>query len=97
MGYSLEIAKMMSIFPWQPSGATSPKSGGVLPLLLLTTGSLVDVDVGTSPELEVVVVVVVVVVAVLDEVEVVMLVVSTSLLALPNGMASGTAVWQPTK
>ncbi|MFY0535455.1 hypothetical protein [Nannocystis pusilla] len=86
---------MMSIFPWQPSGATSPKSGGVLPLLLLTTGSLVDVDVGTSPEL--VVVAVVVVVVAVDEVEVVELVVSTSLLALPNGMASGMAVWQPTK
>ncbi|MCY1012748.1 hypothetical protein OV079_45885 [Nannocystis pusilla] len=87
----MEIAKMMSIFPWQPSGATSPKSGATLPLLLLTTASLVDVDVDTSPEPEVVVGVVVLVV-VLDEVEVVALVVSTSLLALPNGVASGTAV-----
>ncbi|WP_434423094.1 hypothetical protein [Nannocystis pusilla] len=92
----MEIAKMMSTFPWHPSGATAPKSGeGLLPLLLLTTASLVDVDVDRSPGLEVVTDVVVLVVLVVLEVDV--LVASTSLLALPNGMASGAAAWQPTK
>ncbi|MFY0535447.1 hypothetical protein [Nannocystis pusilla] len=35
----MEIAKIMSTLPWQPFGATSPKSGRIPPLPLLA-GSL---------------------------------------------------------
>ncbi|PCC72359.1 hypothetical protein SAMN02745121_01562 [Nannocystis exedens] len=88
---------MMSTFPWQPSGATAPKSGGAAPLLLLppTTASLVEVDVDTS--VAVAVDVDVDEDVVLVDVPVDVLVVATSLLALPNGTPSGAAAWQPTK
>jgi hypothetical protein len=89
---------MMSILPPQPIGATSPKSGKTPPPLPVTLASLVfEVDVvevvtSTVP-------VEVVVEDVVEDVEVGLFarLVPTSLLALPNGVPSGTAALQPTK